>query len=610
MTGCKKYLDVVPDNVATIDNAFKLKQEAIKYLSTCYSYLPASGDLETNPALCAGDEFWMVAPFALNDASWKIATGYQSASTIYLPGWSNMFKALRDCNIFLENIHQVVDMTEADKKKWSAEVTFLKAYYHWSLLRMYGPVPVTDKNLPVSASSDEVQRPRQPVDSVVNYISGLLDEAAAGLPLTIADPANDLGHVTRPVALAIKARVLVAAASPLFNGNSDYAGFKNYDGEPLFGAAYDASKWVRAAAACKAAIKVCEAAGLKLYSFNQLGLSLSADMVTQMSIRNSVTEAWNSEIIWNNPKGRSATGDRTYTLQRFAMPRLDPARITNEMNIGSLAPSLKIAEMFYSANGVPINEDKTYDYANRYTLRTGMHAENELITEGYETAVLNFSREPRFYADLAFDGAVWFMRNGTFHVQAKNGQWQSRKGKYDYNATGYFSKKLVNWKYEIKGGEELVIEDYAWPEMRLADLYLLYAEALNEAEGPVPEAFDYIDKVRARAGLKTVQQSWAAFSLQPGKYQTKDGFRQIIQQERLIELALEGSRFWDLRRWKKSFEELNKPVMGWDVDQDNAAYYYRPHLLYKQIFKTREYFWPLDYWDLLGNKRLVQNPGW
>jgi hypothetical protein len=66
--GCKKYLDVVPDNVATIDNAFKLKQEATKYLATCYSYLPASGDLETNPALCAGDEFWMVAPFALENS--------------------------------------------------------------------------------------------------------------------------------------------------------------------------------------------------------------------------------------------------------------------------------------------------------------------------------------------------------------------------------------------------------------------------------------------------------------------------------------------------------------------------------------------------------------
>jgi hypothetical protein len=292
------------------------------------------------------------------------------------------------------------------------------------------------------------------------------------------------------------------------------------------------------------------------------------------------------------------------------MPRLDPAKITNEMCIGSLAPTLKIAELFYTENGVPINEDKNWDYSNRYKLRTGKAAESEFITNGYETAVLNFNREPRFYANLAFDGAVWYMQNGTFNVQSKNGQLQSRKGRDDYNATGYFAKKLVNWKYVIKDGQELTIEDYAWPEMRLSDLYLLYAEALNEVKGSGTEAYEYINKVRQRAGLKTVQDSWTNYSLQPGKYQTKDGLRQIIQQERLIELALEGSRFWDLRRWKRSFEELNKPVMGWDVDQETAALYYRPRLRYQQTFKTRDYFWPIDYWDLLGNKRLVQNYGW
>ena len=602
--GCKKYLDVVPDNVATIDNAFKLKQEAVKYLATCYSYLPASGDMETNPALCAGDEFWMVAPFAVSQSPWRIAMGYQTANTIYLSSWNAMFSAFRDCNIFLDNINKVVDMTAAEKNKWSHEVKFLKAYYHWLLLRMYGPVPVTDVNLPIAASSDEAQRPRQSVDSVVNYIASLLDDAASGLPLNIADRAHDLGHITKPIALAIKARVLVTAASPLFNGNSDYSAFKNYDGALLFNPAYDVAKWQRAAAACKEAITACDAAGMRLYRFDKLGLSLSDNMLTQMSIRNSVTEAWNAEIIWNNTKGRTAT------LQRFAMPRLDPAKITNEMSIGSLAPTLKIAELFYTENGVPINEDKNWDYTNRYKLRTGKNTESEYISDGYQTAVLNFNREPRFYADLAFDGAVWYMQNGTFHVQAKNGQWQSRKGTYDYNATGYFAKKLVNWKYVIKDGQDYFIEDYAWPEMRLADLYLLYAEALNETSGPTSDAFEYINKVRVRAGLKNVQESWTNYSVQPGKYQSKDGFRNIIQQERLIEFALEGSRFWDLRRWKKSYEELNKPVMGWDVDQEDAAYYYRPRLRFQQTFKTREYFWPLDSWDLLGNKRMVQTYGW
>jgi hypothetical protein len=604
LPSCKNYLDVVPDNVPTIDNAFTLRQEAEKYLFTCYSYLPLDGDLESNPAFCGGDEFWMTRPYSMSEAPWQIAMGYQSANNIYLSIWSSMFRGLRDCNIFLENINKVVDMPDFEKARWSAEVKFLKAYYHWCLFRRYGPIPVTDKNLPISSTSDEAQVPRQSVDSVVNYITALLDEAAADLPAEITNRASELGRITQPIALAIKARVLVTAASPLFNGNIDYSSVKSFDGSLLFNPAYDAGKWTSAAAACKAAIDACTSAGIQLYTFNKLGANLSDRLVTQMSIRNSVCEEWNQEVIWNN------SNTRTYTLQRYAMPRLDPAKLTNEMCLGSLAPTLKMAELFYTANGVPINEDKTWDYANRYTLKTATAQESDYLAEGYQTAALHFNREPRFYADMAFDGALWFMENGTFNVQAKAGQWQSRKGLYNYSATGYFTKKLVNWKYVILDGQELSVEAYPWPEMRLADLYLLYAEALNEANGPVQEAFDYINQVRRRASLPAVQTSWTSYSRQPGKFQTKEGLRQIIQQERLIELAFEGSRFWDLRRWKRSFEELNKQVMGWDVDQEDPVYYYRPKMLYKQIFQTRDYLWPMDVWDLLGNKRLVQNPGW
>lgn len=601
---CKSYLDVVPDNVPTIDNAFALRQEAEKYLFTCYSYLPLDGDIESNPAFCGGDEFWMTRPYSMAEAPWQIAMGYQSANNIYLSIWSSMFKGLRDCNIFLDNIDKVVDMPAFEKTRWRAEVKFLKAYYHWCLFRRYGPIPIIDKNLPISSTSDEVQIPRQSADSVVNYIAALLDEAARDLPAEITNSSSELGRITQPIALAIKARLLVTAASPLFNGNTDYSNVKSYDGSLLFNPAYDAGKWEKAAAACKTAIDACHAVGMQLYTFNKLGTNLPEKLVTQMSIRNSVCEEWNREVIWNNPNSR------TYTLQRYAMPRLDPARLANELNLGSLAPTLKMAELFYTANGVPINEDKTWDYANRYTLKTATAQEGDYLTEGYQTAALHFNREPRFYADIAFDGARWFMENGTFNVQAKAGQWQSRKGIYNYSATGYFTKKLVNWKYVILDGLALSIESYPWPEMRLADLYLLYAEALNEVNGPVEETFNYINQVRQRAALPTVQTSWTSYSRQPGKFQTKEGLRQIIQQERLIELAFEGSRFWDLRRWKRAFEELNKQVMGWDIEQADPIYYYRPKMLYKQVFQTRDYLWPLDVWDLLGNKRLVQNPGW
>src|SRR3546814_14436474 len=94
---------------------------------------------------------------------------------------------------------------------------------------------------------------------------------------------------------------------------------------------------------------------------------------------------------------------------------------------------------------------------------------------------------------------------------------------------------------------------------------------------------DLINLVREKAGLPTVQDSWTGFAHDPGKYLNKDGLREIIHQERTIELAFEGHRFWDLRRWKKGLEELNGPVYGWDVSKKDAESYYRIRELFKQI---------------------------
>src|SRR3546814_8555994 len=107
-------------------------------------------------------------------------------------------------------------------------------------------------------------------------------------------------------------------------------------------------------------------------------------------------------------------------------------------------------------------------------------------------------------------------------------------------------------------------EDYPLPVIRLADLYLLYAEALNEAQGPGSEALDYIDRVRTRAGVDGVAESWSAYSNNPTKYTNKEGLREIIHRERLIELAIEGHRHVCLRRWKETVEEVHMTITGWD----------------------------------------------
>ncbi|WP_316818163.1 RagB/SusD family nutrient uptake outer membrane protein [Pedobacter nyackensis] len=619
INSCKKgFLDVVPDNVSTIDHAFANRNEAEKFLFTCYDGLPREGHPEMNAGMNTGDELWIYWPMPTGEdysslSPYNIARGLQNKDEPDLNYWDgydgkSMWLGIRNCNIFLENIEKVRDLEPYMKDRWIAEAKFLKAYFHWYLFRMYGPIPIVDKNLPISASPDEVKVSRQPVDSVVNYITNLLDQAAAGegsagLPDKILNLSTELGRVTKPTALAIKARVLVTAASPLFNGNPDFGNFKNPDGKFLFNPTYEQKKWERAVEACKIAILAAKNAGVDLYRFSSATQTVDEATKIEMSIRNAVCEKWNAELIW----GTTTKPNDTWTLQLYASPQLE-ASIPNSGLKGQLAPTLKMAELFYTENGVPITEDKTWDYANRFHLRTSTAADVG-IQNGYQSVGLHFDREPRFYADMAFDGSTWFMKNGNFNIQSKSGQYSGKKQSRIYSVTGYYTKKLVNWEMVVSP-TSITVERYPWPVMRLGDLYLLYAEALNETDNK-PLALEYLNMIRDRAGLKSVETSWTSYSNNPGKYLDKNGLRDIIHQERLIEMAFEGSRFWDLRRWKTARELLNQPIYGWDVIRSSYADYNRRVLLFNQSFNSpRDYFWPIKDNSLLVNPNLVQSVGW
>lgn len=612
---CKDYLDIVPDNVATIDNAFTNRNEAEKFLFTCYSFIPQESHVYENPALLGGDELWTYWPITglsrLPSMPQEIARGNQGIVDPYLNFWDGnqggkpLFRAIRDCNIFLENVEKVVDLDPYLKERWIGEVEFLKAYYHFFLMRMYGPIPIVDKNIPISASKEEVRVSRRPVDEVTNYIVSLLDTAALRLPDQIQNRATELGHITRPIALAIKARVLVTAASPIFNGNPDYNNMVNKNGENLFNPNMDMAKWERALAACEEAIEACEAAGIKLHKFSNTLINLSERQKLEMDIRNAICEPWNEEVIWGFTNGVGSN------IQLQAVPRLNPAYPSNETPLGQISPTLTMVESFYTRNGLPINEDRTWDFSSRYKLQRADEKELDYLQQGYTTANLHFQREPRFYASMAFDGSLWYMENGMWPVQAKSGQPQSRKSAFGYSITGYFPKKLVNYKFVIQSGQAVSQEQYPWPIIRLADLYLLHAEASNEVLGPNEKTFQYVDLVRERAGIPSIQQAWSTYAKVPSKINSKEGLRDIIHQERTIELAFEGHRFWDLRRWKKAAEELNKPIYGWDIEQETPENYYRTKLLYNQHFTApRDYLFPIKEYSLVVNPNLVQNAGW
>lgn len=626
MSSCSDYLDLVPDNVATLDDAFETRAAAEKYLFTCFHYLPNMLEPNVNPAIFGSDEVW----WNIEDGEYHIAyegkrlgQGLQTPTSPLFNYWdgggggTNLWIAINHCNTFLENIHKPYDLEAYERERWIGEVKFLKAYYHYFLFQLYGPIPIMDKNLPVSSSPEEVRVYRNTVDEVVDYICNLLDEAKQTLPLKIQQMATDAGRPTQAMCLALKAKLLTLAASPLFNGNPDYEGYKDNRGINIFGdnvGTVDMKKWERAATALKNAIDTCHLAENKLYKYIKL-YSMSDTTAQKLTIRGSVTEKWNEEIIWG------ATQQGQMTIRCMPLFEVSNASSGGLQEVGF---TLKSAETFYSNHGVPIEEDRTYDYANRYLTRiASANNKNEAfdhkyyIQEGETTANLHFYREPRFYAAVGFDRGIYEGGGITddtksWYLKCHKGEPSGYMANGEHHPTGFFNKKIIHYETAFSRNS-LQRVSYSFPLIRLADLYLLYAEVLNEIKSaPDEEVYYWVDLVRERAGLQGVVDSWEQFSSNPTKPLTQYGMRQIIHQERNNEFMGEFMRFWDLRRWKEAVNEYNrKPIQGWNYLGETTEDYYNIQTIYNQReYSTKDYLWPISNSSITRNPNLVQNPGW
>ena len=622
------YLDIIPDGVPTTDMIYSMRANAKKELSTLYGHIPPIADPWKNPGLECGDEIWNCREKTFyygNAESYNIARGNQNANDPYMNYWSggwsgtNLFIGIRECNDFINNIDRVPDMTQAEKKRWKAEAKVIKAYLHFWLLQLYGPIPFIEENIGVAATPEEMKVVREPVDDVVRKIVALLDEATSdeSLPKTITLLDSELGRLTRPAALAIKAKVLLLAASPLFNGNKDFPSFVNAQGIPLINPEEDPNKWIEARDACYAAIEAAHDAGHRLYKFNEVMMQPLSDTIRlELTIRNTITSRFNEETIW--ALGNNGT---VRLFQTSGAPITTWQQSHPEYSNAMHNPTLRIAEQFYSNHGVPIDEDNTWPYEDRYKVADVPPGHDYYIEQGARTAILHFNREPRFYASLGFDRGKWLSGEGTYDQNAPTVHCKAEETAgmvlQNYNITGYFAKKVVPYKFIFSQTNNNAGEcAYSFPIIRLADLYLMYAEAQNEClEQPDISVYKYIQEVRDKAGLDQdtngdLVKTWELYSNNPNKPKTKDGMREIIRQERLNELALEGHRFYDLRRWKQCMTELNKPIRGWNVTGKEEMEYYNVVTLYLQKFTPRDYFWPIKISDLYVNRNLIQNPMW
>lgn len=581
---CKKeFLDKAPDDDLTLEKVFANRDYANNFLSNVYSHLPDElvwPDNRDNPFHGAADE--LKEGYQISFCNLMTAGAWDPTSTQINP-WKKNYEGLRKANLFIENIDKVpLDQfyTAQNRERQKAEAIFLRAFFHFLLIRVYGPVPITDSSMTMATDFKTIRR--QPVEKVVSFIVSECDKAAAILPPRITEN-TEYGRPVRSAALALKARVLLYMASPLWNGNPDYANFKDNEGNRLF-PDYDASRWQAAATAAKACIDQTEAAGYGLY---------------YSPGNNPIKNYQELFYVNNNREVFFAFNDGFYdAFDVYCEPR--------SLNGFTLhAPTQDQVDQYEMANGLrPItgyNGDHSpiINPLSGYT-ETGFSpaaGPENLYVAGTSNMYVN--REPRFYASIHFSGAIWKTRTSGLEFWFKGADGKGGAGGGSYTYTGYLLKKMADPNFVYAPRRQT---QRTWIYFRLGEQYLNYAEALNEAQGPVADVYKYVNLIRARSGLPGL----------PGGL-GKEEMRERIRHERRIELAFETHRYFDCHRWKISETVDNGNIYGLNIfvgeSKTDASFFVRKPVE-RRIFEKRHYLWPMLKSETDKNPDLVQNPGW
>lgn len=609
------YLDIVPDERATEEDAFKDAVAAERFLYACYAYIPDPRSGTYSIDLLTGDD--VVTPWE-HETFGQFARGEYTPSNPYINYWNDLFKGIRYCYMLKENVATVPGLTESDINTYTAEADFLIAYYHYLLIRTYGPTIIVRGLADINTNPADFLG-RTPYDECVDFVCESLEEVAERLPMEWTG--SDYGRATGPVAMAIRARLRLYAASPQFNGGekfkSLYADFRNPDGTQLISTQYDPQKWEVAKQACLEAIEWAERSGHSLYEATAGALSQTPEPedLTQRSLRFTFVDKDNTkEVIW----GYCKYEDTSNGLQSKNMPRWA------NRTWGGTAPTLRQIERFYTENGLPIDEDPQYPYDQRYSVTSFETGTKDTLYGEGETIMLNKFREPRFYAWISFHHGYYEVQGedrtdeaSAYHTKFKRGisgtkllteyMFEQNCGKTERGTgsfTGYLVKKGTHPGSTVTS-TALNIVQYPWPVIRLGELYLNYAEACIECND-LATGIEYLDRIRHRAGIPGVEEAWAGIATLD-----QNKLREIVHQERQIELFLENHNFWDLRRWGEA-ETLGIQPMGMSVmEQSDLATFGQPTTVdVRRRFIPAQYLMPLPIGEINKNPNLVQNPGY
>ena len=569
------FLDVVPEGSPTQDDIYKTQAQAEKMLFMVYGKCPDLFHAQAMPDL--GDDLISSYYGSVRYFSWKslvYATSQESPTNTYFNMWGttsglptgnysyNIYEGIRYAYNFLNNIGSVPDISEANLRYWSGEAHFLIAHLHQILLEYYGPIVLVREEIDLNAPASSVNVPR-----------------------------------------------------------SIYADFVNKDGTHLINQTYDAEKWKRAMDAAKEAIDCVEASketGAYTMDDRQLGLSVSKSTSTtdpfelgRANYTYIFTGDGNATQFLNQNEylmSLNKSGSITYTQKQFGCHLANNYTKVSGAYRGYLCPTFEAVQMYYTRNGLPWEDDpETKDIDPlAYNKAAG-------------TVEMHLHKEPRFYASVGYDRGTYRFNGGKMTIKAHKGEPQGFTGSYDneyqsYN--GYFCQKWVNEQSKMtlnSSGNYSVSTymSYVFPYMRIAELYLSYAEADFEYDGTLSDyGYECLNKIRSRCGLPTFQESWS----RAGGIPSGQKLRDIIRRERSIEFMLEGRRFHDIRRWKIAEECLRPIPKAWNIEGDTPEKFYK--LVDMKENDTRIFTTPKHYWLAIPNSQLningqlVQNPGY
>ncbi len=619
VTSCSDYLDYQPDDFLTMEMIFSDKIRTEDWLASVYSSVPSPmwGYFKDQGFNLMGDD--ITIPQEWQPFGWANVYAYTTANWSSISSWNPNYwvelpKRIRTGLIFLREVRTIPEagLTEEYVNQMKNEVRFLIAYYYSLMIEMYGSIPFAPEVIyAVDAPASELMTGQTPYDEIVDWIDKELKDVSTKLPAVYSDN-NNWGRATAVMALAIRARTLLFAASPLFNGNPDLKDWQNADGVNLFKPEYDAQKWKRAAEAHKELIDAARAGGYDLYREYNADGSIDAFM-SYYNLSLKRFSDGNKEIIFGRSENENL-GD----FQRHHLPK----GIAGNAGMGV---TQELVDAFFMKNGIaPItgyNDDGSpiINPASGY-VEKGFSSEVERRTTSWpgggpsnlREGTLNVitmdgtynmycNREPRFYVSVIFNEAWLGVANRRVEFLQDGG----RDTGYTFDApqNGYNVRKRISLEvYPIEN---------RFPYQpgilyRLAEAYLGYAEAINEAQGPTEEAYRYVNLVRERAGIPNLQAGLS-----------KEQMREAIRHERRVEFNCEGIRFNDVRRWKLGEKYLNTRLFGMnfngnkksDDDNDPKAFYKRT--FYKnRYFNKKMYLWPVPQAQMDINPNLRQAPGY